>query len=232
MTVALANWGSAPQTGKDKIPLGSRQLLPFRKSNGPHAWLTAGTALPLHCWKGNLCIGPTGKQVTILGKPSIGPTAKQVSILAAASCWPLYKTASVCQSWAAAAGVAGGAACRVGTRGAKSLQWHRGAPHMLAAGGGHTRASSSTSPGGAQRRQGSSMDKGPWCCQGLGPTPTGHPARSHVRQPPPGIRPKLCLPEPRGTGWLLQYLWGSIQPWLPGWWERSSFLLALRFAAA
>lgn len=173
MTVALANWESAPQTGKDKILLGSRQLLPFRKSNGPHARLMAGTALPLHCWKGNLC-----------SAPSIGPTAKQVPILAAASCWPLYKTAPVCQSWAAAAGVTGGAACRVGTHGAKSLKWHWGAPHMLAAGGGHTRASPSTSPGGAQRRQGSSMDKGPWCCQGLGPTPMGHPARSHVRQPP------------------------------------------------
>ena len=93
--MAPANWGSAPGMGKDQIPLGSRQVPLFRKSDGPHARITASTTLPSHSWKGNLC-----------SAPDIGPTAKRVSICAAASSWLLYKTASVCQSWAAAAEVA------------------------------------------------------------------------------------------------------------------------------
>lgn len=84
--------------------------------------------------------------------------------------------------------------------------------------GTDTRPPSSASPGGAQRRQGISTDKGPWHSQGPGPTPAGCPARSHVRQPPPGTQPKICLPEPRyrpaAAVPVGQHLTGA--PWLGG----------------
>lgn len=66
---------------------------------------------------------------------------------------------------------------------------------------------SPTSPGGAQRRQGAGMDKGPWHCQGPGPTPTGRVAQSRVRQPPrqapgKGSHPDANAPHPSAAPWL------------------------------
>jgi len=75
-SVAPDNWGSAPGMGKDQILWRSRQVPPFRKSNGPHTQVTAGTALPSCSWKADLC-----------SAPDTGLTAEEVSILTAASCW-------------------------------------------------------------------------------------------------------------------------------------------------
>lgn len=118
-----------------------------------------------------------------------GSTPKRVSILAAVSCWPLYKIASVCQSWAAAARVAGGAAYRVGTPGAKSLQWHWGAPRTLAISGGHTRA---TSPGVPKDVREPAQTKGPGTAGGQVPLPRGTQP-GPVCVSPPG-HPAKALP--------------------------------------
>lgn len=192
-SVASANWRSAPVTGKEQILLGSRQVPPFRKSDGPQAQLMAATVLPFHSWKGNLC-----------SAPHIGPTAKRVSVLTAASCWLLYKTTSLCQSWAAAAGVTRGAACRVGTPRAKSLWRHWGALHMLTAGGGAHESPIIHIPRGCPKTSGNQHGQRALALPGAGSCSHGVPSLVLCASGPLGTWPNLCLPEPRRTGRLLR----------------------------
>lgn len=195
--------------------LGSRQLLPFRKSNGPHAWLTVGTALPLHCWKGNLC-----------SAPSIGFYSCSSKLLATVQnrlCVPKLG----CSCW-------GGRGCclQCGHPWGQIPKVALGCPAHARSWWGTHESLIIHIPRGCPKTSGKQHGQRALVLPGAGSHSHGAPSLVPCASAPPGIWPKLCLPEPRGTGWLLQYLWGSIQPWLPGWWERSSFLLALRVAPA